>query len=935
MTNALIDLVDRHEYQTLFLQHLRWSRPDQADLTVSLTDTQTYRVSNVSSYKGLRVWVCPEMPSSSDQAVIDRAIAKKSIDRLVIFHKGTKQVWRWPVRTVNAGSVNTRLTSHQHVTGTENPKLIKRLEAITLGVAESPSATDLIDRVKRAFDVETERETKRASKLMASMFDALKAAGTPEHQISVTLARILFLMFGDDTDMWPKDLFQNFIINHTRPDGSDLADRLNELFEHLDTNPEDAKNTQPAHFRGFRYVNGGLFRERITLPPVGQSLRTAILDASSSNWADISPAIFGSMFQSVRDAKTRREFGEHYTSEKDILRTLEPLFLDELQAEYAKAVDHREETSMLTKLRDRLGRIRFLDPACGCGNFIIIAYRELRMLEITILERLKLKESQRSNLNAGQLEIPVGSADDRQGRGKTSFLDPKVVLDNFFGIEIDEWPAKIAETAMFLMDRQCDLQMIARLGYAPERLPIRRQATIVTATEDNLGRGNSLRFDWTDLFEPDDDTIVAGNPPYAGQSLRTAEQTADLQLAWGGGYDGYLDYVTGWHAKAISFLAPAQGARFAYVTTNSIAQGQPVPALFDPIFQAGWRIRFAHRTFPWESEASGKAAVHCVIIGFDRGGTPQPQLWDYNEGKGPIQHKEVPFINAYLVDGPNVLVRKRSKPLTASLPEVNYGSKPADGGGLIVKKAAYASVMADPSAAKYVRSFVGADELISGTDRWCLWLVDAQKAEIEASPVLRERVAIVKRTREESTKPATREQAAIPHLFTEIRQPEVSYLCIPSHFTENRAYATVQRFKSEVIASNANFTAIDADGFLFALISSSLFLDWQRLVGGRIKSDYRFSNTIVWNNFPLGTVDGDSRSQIIEAGAGVLQARANHPGTSLETLYEPRAMPSDLLQAHLALDQQVHSFFEIPEDALQLDRGRLLLERYAKYSKRR
>jgi hypothetical protein len=934
MTNSLIALVDRHEYQTLFLQHLRWSRPDQTDLTVSLNETQSYCVSNVSSYKGLRVWVCPEMPSSSDQAVIDRAIAKNSIDRLVIFYNGTKQVWRWPVRTVNAGSVSTRLTSHQHVTGRDNPKLLQRLEAITLGVAESPSATDLIDRVKRAFDVETERETKRASKLMASMFDALKAAGTPEHKISVTLARILFLVFGDDTDMWPKDLFQNFIINHTRPDGSDLADRLNELFQHLDTAPENA-GASPDCFKGFRYVNGGLFRERITLPPVGQALRTAILDASTSNWADISPAIFGSMFQSVRDAKTRREFGEHYTSEKDILRTLDPLFLDELRAEYAKAVDHREETSMLTKLRERLGRIRFLDPACGCGNFIIIAYRELRLLEIAILERLKLKESQRSGIDADQLEIPVGSADERQGRGKTSFLDPKVILDNFYGIEIDEWPAKIAETAMFLMDRQCDLQMITRLGYAPERLPIQRQATIVTATEDNLGRGNSLRFEWADLFEPDKDTIVAGNPPYAGQSLRTAEQTADLQLAWGRGYDGYLDYVTGWHAKALGFLASAPGARFAYVTTNSIAQGQPVPALFAPIFEAGWRIRFAHRTFPWESEASGRAAVHCVIVGFDRENSPQPQLWDYNEGKGPIQHREVPFINAYLVDGPNVLIRKRSKPLTPSLPEVNYGSKPADGGGLVVKKPAYASVMADPGAAKYVRSFVGADELISGTDRWCLWLVDAPKAEIEASPVLRERVAIVKSKREESTKAATREQAATPHLFTEIRQPEVSYLCIPRHFSAERDYCTAQRFEPTVISSDANFTASDADGFLFALISSSLFMDWQRLVGGRIKSDYRFSNTIVWNNFPLGIADGDSRRQIIEAGAGVLKARANHPGVSLETLYEPTSMPSDLAQAHSVLDQQVLSFFDIPDDALQLGRERMLLQRYVKHSKGR
>ena len=324
MTTTLIDLVDKHDYQSLFLEHLRWSRPDQQPLAVQLDGTVSYQISNISSYKGLRVWVCPELPASADQAAIDRAIAKKSTDRLVIFHDESKQIWRWPVRTVKAGSITTRLTSHVHVTGTENPKLLKRLEAITLGVTESLSATDVIERVKRAFDVETERETKRASKLMATMFDALKNAGTPEHKISVTLARILFLMFGDDTDMWDKDLFQNFIINRTRTDGSDLSERLNELFQYLDTKPDDAGQT-PEHFKGFRYVNGGLFRERITLPPVGESLRSAILEASSSNWADISPAIFGSMFQSVRDAKTRRLFGEHYTSEKDILPYTRPI----------------------------------------------------------------------------------------------------------------------------------------------------------------------------------------------------------------------------------------------------------------------------------------------------------------------------------------------------------------------------------------------------------------------------------------------------------------------------------------------------------------------------------------------------------------------------------------------------------------------------------
>lgn len=293
MTTTLLHHVEKHDYQSLFIEHLRWSRPDQPAITVSLDGAGTLQATNVSSYKGLRVWVCPELPGSSDQAAVDRAIAKKSTDRLVIFHNDKKQVWRWPARTSKTGSVSTRLTSHVHIAGQNNPKLLKRLEAITLGVTENLSVTEVVERVRHAFDVETENETKRASKLMASMYEALERAGAPEHVISVTLARILFLMFGDDTDMWNKDLFQNFIINHTRPDGTDLADKLNELIVYLDTKPE-ARGMTPEHLTGFKYINGGLFRERISLPPVGVAFRTAILNASSSEWADVSPAIFGS-----------------------------------------------------------------------------------------------------------------------------------------------------------------------------------------------------------------------------------------------------------------------------------------------------------------------------------------------------------------------------------------------------------------------------------------------------------------------------------------------------------------------------------------------------------------------------------------------------------------------------------------------------------------
>lgn len=931
MTTQLLNLVEANDYQNLFLRHLRWSRPDMAALKVDVDGNQ-YDVANVSSHKGLRVWVCPTLPTSSEQAAVDRAIAKRSTDRIVIFHDNDKQIWRWPSRTVKTGSTTTRLTSHAHVRGKSNPKLVDRLLRITLGPTEDLSATALIERVKQAFDVETERETKRASKLMAAMYDALKDAGTPEHDISVTLARFLFLMFGDDTSMWQQDAFRDFIIECTRPDGSDLAERLNELFLFLNTKPDKSAQT-PTQFQGFEYVNGGIFDEKIILPPVGKALRVAILEACFPNWSDISPAIFGSMFQSVRDAEKRREFGEHYTSEKDILRTLNPLFLDELRAEFVEASNaSKDARKRLRALRNRLGRIKFLDPACGCGNFIIIAFRELRLLEISIIERLRELSAGKPVFTEGQMSIIIPGVQIQLDEDNQDVVDdptPIVTLNNFYGIEIDEWPAKIAETAMFLVDRQCDLQMIDRLGTAPKRLPLRRQATIRTATPSNPMAGNSLRFDWSALFSADEDTIVAGNPPYAGQSLRTAQQTADLELAWGVDYDGYLDYVTGWHAKALQFLATAKHARFAFVTTNSISQGQPVPALFAPIFREGWRIRFAHRTFPWESEASGKAAVHCVIVGFDRETGPLPTLWEYDGSGQEIRKVTAPTVNAYLVDAPNVLVTKRSRPVNVSLPPVVKGSQPTDKGGLLIKEFELPEVFADPIAKKYVRPLIGADELINGTKRWCLWLVDATPGDLSASPVLAERLARVRKTRLASDKGATRKRAATPHLFTEIRQPKTAYLCIPSHFTENRLYATVQWFDSEAIASNAVFTAIDEEGYLFSIISSSMFMVWQRTVGGRIKSDYRFANTIVWNNFPLGDVSTQSREIIIDAGQAVLRARSNYRGIPLDELYDVKNMPDDLLKAHEALDKVFEDILGAPPAATELDRQRLLLRKYA------
>lgn len=908
MIDPLVQCAEKHDYQRLFIQHLNWSRPDHPPMAVIDQETRrTITATNVSSYKGLRVWVCNESPNPQLEVLVDRAIATTSTDRLLIFYNDTDQIWRWPVRRHTERGITTRLTRHRHRAGETDAGFTAKLAAIQLPTDRTLDPNDVLSRVRAAFDVESHNETKHASKLMVKLYTAMERAypaGHPpqvrDHQISVTLARILFLMFGDDTDMWMPDLFRDYVHAHTVRDGSDIAQRLTELFTYVDT-AEAQRAEATAALSGFPYINGGIFTERITLPNLQSDFRDAVLEACDRDWASISPAIFGSMFQSVRDAQTRRELGEHYTSEENILKTLNPLFLDDLRAELAHIRTlGKYEADRLRKLRDKLGRIKYLDPACGCGNFIIVAYRELRQLELEIMERLQEITGQDPQLVAN-----VGL---------------KVGLDNFYGIEIDEWPARIAETAMFLIDRQCDLKLTERLGLALDRLPIKHQATIRV--------GNALRLDWSDVCPVSEDVVVAGNPPFLGISLRSASQTADLEAVWGTGYHGTLDYVTGWHAKALSYFSVIDG-RWAFVATNSITQGEVVAPLFDPIINAGWKIKFGHRAFRWTSEAAGAAVVHCVIIGFTRR-PEKTRLFDYAKPESkPVERSVVGGITPYLTDGPTVIVRPATRPLNRQLGEVAYGNKPTDDGRLIVEPSDYDKVMADRIAAKYVRPFVGARELLHGGDRYCLWLVDAPPSDLRNSPVLRERIEGVRAFRAASKAASTRQAAATAHLFRQIAQLSTPYLCIPAHVSETRPYFVVARFDQNVISSNANFISPDPDGFIFAIISSKMFLTWQKTVGGRIKSDLRFNKLLTWNTFPLPPTDLGVRSRVIAAGRDVLNARTEHPEMSLAELYHPRRIPARLLTAHDALDKVVDQLFGMTARAPdELDRQDILFARY-------
>lgn len=964
-----------------FVESLGWDDPSygaypkqHVQVQDSLVPSGELTVECVAEQSGIPVWVCrvDRIPSNASQLEVDRTLRALSMHRLCIFvQEGVsftpRQVWRWP------SASSSRLTRHELLVRdkAQVEALLERCVLLYLtsdDIADGVSVLTLLERMRHGFDIETVNETRVASNQMAGLFESLAKAGMSEAQISTVMARLLFVLFADDTQMWSESEDSNSferMVRGTHQEGTDLAQRLNELFDLLNKKPSGASAVAeaPDYLSGFKYVNGGMFADAVPLPAemsgaVAKTFRQQLLAASERDWSKVSPAIFGSMFQSVRDAKTRREMGEHYTSEEDVLKTLNPLFLDELRDKLTGAEGKSDEPTRLRNLRRELANIRFMDPACGCGNFIIIAYREMRKLELDVLVRLRnlgqIDESELSSLVVGKAGVSEGV------RKRARSIEPLVTIDNFYGLELDAWPASIARTAMFLVERQMDQKMMEEFGYAPVRLPLAHSAHILVGdalTEIDPASGKQVDRDWSKVLPVTAQDVadgvrvyIAGNPPFVGQAKKGEEQEQGMRLAWGDDYAGYLDFATAWFAKAARYLKALQEpsealgvsevpGEFAFVSTNSIVQGQPVPSLFGPLFRDGWRLKFAYRTFPWESEAAGTASVHCVITGFTRSEVPEKRsvrVFDYDWAtRRTVEAEPVHALNAYLLGNQNVLVRERSKPLSSQLPLTYFGSKPVDGGNLIVEVEDYPAVAADPVAARYLRPFIGAKQLIHNLERWCLWLEDASEEEIASSPVLSARVAAVADIRMSSSKQATRKLAAIPHLFGERHQPLEPYVGIPRYVSADRPYFTVKYLPAEAIASDAVFMASDPDGLAFAIISSSMFITWQRAIGGQIKSDLRFANTVVWNNLPLPQISEEQRQKIIAAGRKVLAAReaieerAAEP-VSLADMYASLAtMDPALRAAHDELDSVVDVAFgasrRCSSDAKRLE---ILFERY-------
>ena len=718
------------------------------------------------------------------------------------------------------------------------------------------------------------------------------------------LVRLLFCLFAEDTGIFKPNQFCDFIEQRTSADGSDLAAKLAELFQVLNTPPENRLVTRDESLAAFPYVNGGLFAEFLPIAAFSPEMRRAILNCGELDWSKISPAIFGAMFQGVMDKDARHDLGAHYTSEENILKLIRPLFLDGLRSEFNDicALKGTSRPSRLRAFHEKISSLTFLDPACGCGNFLLIGYRELRHIEMDVLDELH-KDDPALVLDVTQL--------------------CKVNVSQFYGIEIEPFPAEIAKVALWLMDHLCNMEVADRFGQYFARIPIKDAPHIVCA--------NALTTDW-----PRTDYIM-GNPPFLGFTYMSPAQKADMLALFPKNKN--LDFVCGWYKKA-NDLIQGDATRCAFVSTNSITQGEQVAPLWGNL---NADIDFAYRTFRWHNEAKGNAAVHCVIIGFHAGEKETPSqgvngvsdksetkiIFDSDGTEIPAKH-----INAYLVDGPNVIVESRNKSL-CDVPQMVYGNKPVDGGSLIINANEYEEFIAtEPLSVKYIKRLIGAKEFLHNIPRYCLWLKDAEPSDIAKMPLVRERIMRCREMRLASRDAGARQLAMTPGLFRETNNPKTA-IVLPCHSSETRLYVPMDFIDDSKIVTNANLFVPDATFYHFGVLTSRIHNAWMRAVAGRLKSDYRYSKDIVYNNFIWPDLS-DSASlcdKITEAAQAVLDAREAHPDATLADLYDPLAMPHDLVKAHAHLDALVDKAYGLKPTATDSDRVALLFKLYAEKKK--
>lgn len=799
-----------------------------------------------------------------------------------------------------------------------------RLHEVATGQAEQFPLADLPRQVERfAFLIgkqlrhqrEADPVNVKAAQQMGKLHNLLEDSGYTGHALEVLLVRLLFLLFGDDTGLWDeRGLFYDLLADHTRSDGEDTGSVLGRLFQVLDTPRERRQANLPDWLNAFPYVNGELFSERIDLADFSPKMRQMLLDACTLDWGAVSPAIFGSMFQAVMDETERRNLGAHYTSEANILKALGPLFLDELHAMREAA---RGNKNRLQQFLDLLPRLRFLDPACGSGNFLLLAFRELRRLELDALA-----EQQR-----GQQVLDVAHL-------------IRVNVGQFYGIEYDEFPAQIARVAMWLADHQANIEASQTLGQNFVNLPLMQAA--------HIKHGDALETDWAEHLNLEADApglarlYIVGNPPFVGGKKMSAAQRAQVVREFAGVKDaGVLDYVAAWYVKAAKVMQatarefPGLQTAAALVSTNSVTQGEQVAPLWGNVLQDyGQTITAAHRTFKWSNDAPGQAAVHCVIVQFQpsaQASGPR-RLFTYSSPTAQPLEMQAQNITPYLTDGPAVIVQKAGNPLRAGVPPIHFGNMPLDGGNLLLTEQERAELLEkEPAAAKFIKPLLDAQDFLNGGTRYCLWLEDAEPAELAKLSEVRKRVEAVKAWRLASTREQTQKKATTPALFGENRHPTGDYLAVPSVSSERREYVPVGYLDSGTVVNNLLFMVPDADLFTFGVIQSRPHMDWMRAVSGRLESRYRYSKDLSYNTFPWPDRAALKPAQVAaveRAARQVLEAREKYPSSTLAQMYDPNFMPAELRTAHNALDRAVEALYGLKGSSTEAQRLALLLTKY-------
>lgn len=740
----------------------------------------------------------------------------------------------------------------------------------------------------------------KAAEVMGKLHDSLKNIGYDGHPLEVYLVRLLFCLFAEDTTIFERQQLQNYIEERTHEDGSDLASKLQELFQTLNTPNEKRFKNLDQQLNAFPYVNGKLFEEVLPSASFDSKMRKSLLESCYIDWSKISPAIFGSMFQSVMNPQERRNFGAHYTSEKNILKLIKPLFLDALWKEFEDLKNTKGK--QLSEFHKRISELKFLDPACGCGNFLVITYRELRLLELEIL-RCQFK-----NQIATSIESII-------------WLD----VDMMYGIEYEEFPARIAQVAMWLIDHQMNMLISNEFGQYFVRLPLKKAANII--------HGNALRIKWEDIINNEQLSYILGNPPFIGHQWRSVEQKKDMELVFANIKGaGRLDYVAAWYLKASQFILNSK-TKVAFVSTSSIAQGEQVSILWNPLFKTYHvKIHFAHRSFSWSNEAKGNAGVHVIIIGFANHDTSDKRLFEYENIRGEPHEIKVRNINPYLTEGKETIIESRGKPIH-SFAEMTKGSQPTDGTRLILTSEERENfIQNEPLSKEWIKPFIGGEELLNNTIRYCLWLKSCPPENLKRMPLVMKRLSEVATARLKSSTQSVREFARSPAFFTQDRQPTSQYLAMPRVSSENRQYIPIAFLSPDIIAHEKLIIIPNASLYLFGILMSSMHNAWTRYVSGRLESRISYSPS-VYNNFPFPMNISEKQIQKIESKAqDILDVREGYPNSSLSNLYDPLTMPSPLIRAHIELDKAVDQLYKSQPFSSEAKRMEFLFELYEKYT---